>query len=390
MKSMLVLALSLAALTSCGDKGGGTPGDIPEALRGAYGQNEAHARMATVGLELDANALRYGELTLTVIAGERMANGDYLVKAAEAVWEKDQHPARKCHGTISRQDDTLFVKLYREGSDQPCESALGGDWRAWTKLDAVPEALRGTYGGDARSSDADIGMRLTDAQIVFTDGGDAVALAELVVWDHEPQRVIVRSASYRGFACSGSIVRVDEKLTLALEPGTGAPEDATCPNGSGVLWTVDPAHLPATMLDNGKVELVRDGEELVLSTADEPGLRCRQRVLRTSARSVTGSANDGIPVTGGAVIVLEHALPSAGAQGCTARLVRLAQAECGGAFATPCEQAAELATNETIVCPRQLVVGDPIQGGRKAALLPATMQSMACWDMSGVFAAPSR
>jgi hypothetical protein len=155
-----------------------------------------------------------------------------------------------------------------------------------------------------------------------------------------------------------------------------------------VVWTVDAAHLPTTLLDNGKVKLVREGEKLVLTTREEPGLRCEQQVLRTSARSVTGSAHDGIPVNGGAVIVLEHAVPSAGAAGCTARLVRLAQAECGGAFGPPCEDATALATSETIVCPRQLVIGDPIEGGRKAALLPATRQSMACWDMSGVFAAP--
>jgi hypothetical protein len=181
MKAMLVPALVLA----CGEGvGGATPGPIPEALRGAYGQNATQAHLATVGLELDANALRYGELTVSVIDGEALPNGDYNVKAAEAKWEKDKHPTKKCHGTLSRQDDVLLVKLFKDGTEERCEGTFEGEWKAWTKLDAVPESLRGTYGGDARSSQADVGLRLGEREISFTDGGDRVKLDELVVWTH--------------------------------------------------------------------------------------------------------------------------------------------------------------------------------------------------------------
>lgn len=380
----LATALVLAALAACGDKGGGVPGEIPEALRGAYGQNEGQAHFATVGLELDANALRYGELTVTVVEGELMPNGDYLVKTADAVWEKDKHPSKKCHGTISRQDDVLLVKLYKAGTEDRCESLFEGEWKAWAKLDAVPESLRGTYGGDARGSEADVGLRLGEHEISFTDGGDRVKLDELVVWQSKPDQAFVRAATFKGFACKGTIARDGEKMKLTLEPGKDAPAGASCPSGSGVAWTVDEKFLP-TKIDNGKVTIERNADKLVLRTAE--GLRCEQHVLRTSARSVTGSAYDGIPVTGGAVIVLEHADPSAGAETCTARLRRLAADECMRMEGTPCDDATlDTLSAEPIGCPRQLVIGDPTQGGHKAALLPATVQSLACWDMSGVFA----
>ncbi len=382
---MLVLALVLAAAPACGDKGGGVPSDVPSELRGAYGQNEGQAYFATVGLEVDANALRYGELTVRVIEGEAMANGDYLVKLAEAVWEKDQHPAKKCRGTISRQDDVLLVKLYKEGTEDRCESGLDGDWHAWAKLDTVPETLRGTYGGDARGSEADIGLRISEHEIAFTDGGDKVKLDELVAYAKKPNEAYVRSAQFRGFPCKGTIVRDGEKMKLSLSPGAAAPENATCPSGNGVVWTVDEKFLPKQSYDNGKVTIERKADKLVLRTAE--GLRCEQHVLRTSPRSVTGSAYDGIPVTGGAVVVLEHAEPSAGADTCTARLRRLATEECALSLGTPCDETMlDAMASEPIGCPRQLVIGDPTQGGHKAALLPATKQSLACWDMSGVFA----
>ena len=51
------------------------------------------------------------------------------------------------------------------------------------------------------------------------------------------------------------------------------------------------------------------------------------------------------------------------------------------------ENRAQAAVEQPVACPRQVVIGDPTQGGFKAAMLPATITNLTCWDMTGIFAA---
>lgn len=385
--AIVLVALSLAAF--CSACGGGTTTAsaeaLPERLVGAFGQNEAHAKMATAGLELSGTTLRFGELTITLEQGAATGPDDYRVDLAQAVWTKDTKPPKACKGTISRQGNVLLVKLFKEGTDARCESVLDGEWKAWTQSDVLPENFRGVYGGDARNEEADVGLKLSDKSIGFTDGGDAVTVEQVLTWVDKPGTTYVRKSTFGKFGCTGSMTRTDDSLVLALTPGEGAPEGASCPSGRGTRWSVDRKHLPATKLDNGHVTLSVEGERLTLT--DRQGLRCTQNVLHTAARSVTGSAYDGIPVTGGAVLVLEHALPEAGAETCSTRLRNVATTLVNE-FDIERSRQAEDAMQAPITCPRQVVIGDPTQGGFKAALLPASITNLTCWDMTGIFAAP--
>lgn len=388
MKALVIaLALVMQATLSagCGDQAAATSAaDLPARLVGAYGQNEAHAKLATAGLELAGTTLKFGELTVTIKQGAATGADDYRVDAAEAVWAKDTKPPKACKGTISRQGNVLLVKLFKEGTDARCESVLDGEWRAWTLTDTLPEGLRGVYGGDARGEEADIGLRLAEKSIGFTDGGDAVAVQEVLTWVDKPTSALLRRSTFRDFGCVGSITRTDEELALSLTPVEGAPEGSVCPSGRGSRWSVDPKHLPPGTLDNGHVSLTAAGERLTL--VDRQGLKCTQAILHTAARSVTGSAYDGIPVTGGAVLVLEHAVPEAGADTCLSRLRNVSTNLCAEYDLDRCAQA-QAAVEQPVVCPRQIVIGDPTQGGFKAAMLPATITNLTCWDMTGIFAA---
>lgn len=379
-----LLVLALHGALACGEAAPTAAAELPARLVGAFGQNEAHATMETAGLEIAGTTLKFGELTITITQGAATGTDDYRVDAAEAVWAKDTKPPKPCTGTISRQGNVLLIKLFKQGSDTRCESVLDGEWKAWQVLDALPEDLRGVYGGDARNEQADIGLRLADKSIGFTDGGAAVAIEQVVAWVDKPGTAYVRKATFAGFGCSGSVTRTDDTLALALKPIAGAPGVATCPNGRGTRWSVEPKHLPKGPIDNGHVTITATGEKLTL--VDRQGLRCVQNILHTAARSVTGSAYDGIPVTGGAVLVLEHAEPEAGADTCKTRLVNVAQQLCAELDNTRCFEA-NGAVESPIACPRQVVIGDPMQGGWKAAVLPASFASLTCWNMTGMFAA---
>lgn len=357
--------------------------ELPERLRGSWGQTDAHVHIETVGLEIDATTLKLGELTLTIKAGKAMGVDDYQVDEAEVSWTKAGKPPKPCKGTLSRQGNTLMVKLYKQGTEDRCEAVLDGDWNAWNVLTEIPESHRGTFGGDARSADADVGLRIAADGIGFTDSDDRVIVSSLVQPAATPDTLYVRSSKRGDAGCVGRIVKDGEKLRLDLTP-TGDAATAECPHGSGIRWTVDAKHLPTGTFDNGHVTMtVKDGRAIL---SDKEGLRCEQEILRTSERSVTGS-HDGIPVTGGVVMVLARATPVAGREICDRRLHNIAPTLCQERLGMPCEQTLidEFVFDE-IACPRQLIVGDAMTGGHKAALLPATTSMLACWDVTGVFA----
>lgn len=381
MMSRSFLLASFFAV-GCSEPAPAAPADLPERLSGAFGQNETHATMTTAGLELSGTTLRYGELTVTITQGASTGPDDYRVDAAESAWAKDTKGPKPCTGTISRQGNVLLVKLFKQGSDTRCESVLDGEWKAWTVTDVMPETLRGVYGGDPRTEQADVGMKIGDKTIGFTDGGDVLAIEEVVAFVDKPGAAFLRRSKFLEFGCTGSLELVDEKLTLTLTTSADAPEGASCPNGRGTRWSVDPKHLPKGTIDNGHVTITVAGDKLTL--VDREGLRCTQTILNTATRSVTGSAYDGIPVTGGAVLVLEHGVPEPDTA-CKTKLGNVAEQLCGELDGTRCLDARS-AMEQPIVCPRQVIIGDPTHGGHKAAMLPASFANLTCWNMTGVFA----
>jgi hypothetical protein len=386
MGTRFAIPLALLILVACGKGDAGKNDELPAALRGNYGLKPEHAQLPTVGLEVDAHALRLGELTLTIVAGEARGD-DFDVTRAETRWEKTDK-TRICKGTVSKQGDLLLVRLFNEGSDDRCESALDGEWKPWTRTDVLPERLLGTYGDDARSMNADIGLQLTPKTIAFTSGGAKLDIVEVVQWKDKPDEAILRDSKLDGFKCTGAISRKDDELTVSLVPAADAPEGFTCPNGNGKLWKTDPAHLPKAKTSNGKVEIEPKGDKLVL-VASDIGLRCEQSILRTSTRTLAESQNDGLGVPGGALLVLDHATPTGGTEACRERLRNLAQTECSEQNGAPCSpDELQAYTSEELSCPKQIAIGEPSGGGHKAALMPRGGEFQACWDTTGVFKAP--
>ena len=375
----------LGLLAAACDKGEGARNDeLPAALRGNYGQKPEHAQLPTVGLEVDAHALRFGELSVTIVQAE-VSGDDIQVGKAEARWERGSAKTKLCKGTISRQGNILLVKLFELDSDEKCESVLEGEWKQWTRTDALPDTVLGTFGDDARSHTADVGIRVEPKRIAFTDGGEALTVAEVVQWPDRPNEAIVRDSTFSGYKCSGSLVRADDQLVVTLAPAPGAPENATCPNGAGTRWTIDSTHMPQQATSNGKVDIEPKDGKLVL-VAKDIGLRCEQAVLRTSVRTVTESQSDGLGVTGGALLVLEPAVPTGGTEGCRQRLRNVAQSECTEMNGAPCSpDMLQAYTSEELQCPRQIAIGELTGGGRKAALMPQSKALLACWDMTGSF-----
>jgi hypothetical protein len=384
MSTRSALGLLLLFATACDKGDAGKNDELPQGLRGNYGQKAEQAQLPTIGLEVDAHALRIGELTVTILQGKADAGGDSQVDKAEARWEKTDK-AKLCKGTVSRQGDVLLVKLFQEDSDEHCEATLEGEWKAWTRTEALPERMLGTFGADARRFDADIGVRVEPKRIAFTDGGQEVAVSEVVQWVGKPDQAIVRDATFGGYKCAGSLVRGDESLEVTLAPIPGSPEGAVCPHGKGVRWTTDAAHLPKKKTSNGKVDIEPSGEKLVL-VAKDIGLRCEQAVLRTSTRTVTESQSDGLGVPGGALLVLEPAQPTGGTEACRQRLRNVAQTECTEQTGAPCSpDELQAYADEALQCPRQIAIGEPSGGGHKAALMPQAPTLLACWDMTGQF-----
>jgi len=383
MRCALWIGLVLAC--AC-DKGDAAKNDeIPAGLRGNYGQKAEQAQMPTVGLEVAPHALRLGELTVTIVQGEASPNGDYQVTKAEAVWEKGGRKAKTCKGTISRQGHVLLVKLFEEDADERCESVLEGEWKAWTRSEALPERVLGTYGAKAERADADQGLRIEAEQIGFTDDDKKMAVNDVVQWADKPDEAIIRDSTWYDFKCRGSIVRQDDEIVLTLTPSEGAPEGAQCPNGHGVRWSIDDKLLPGKPLSNGKVSIATQGGKLTVEATDI-GLRCELAVLRTGTRTVSESRFDGIGVIGGAVFVLDKAEPTGGTEACRQRLRNLAGSRCNEDNGAPCSpDQLQAYTAEEPQCPRQIAIGDPSGGGQKVAFLPAKDSLLACWDTTGVF-----
>lgn len=384
----IAIPLCLLCATACGKGDAGRNDEVPATLRGNYGQKPEQAQLPTVGLEVDAHALRMGELTITILQGEASESGDFHVTKAEARWEKGGDKSKTCKGTVSRQGSTLLVKLFEEDTDEHCEGVLEGDWKAWTRSDALPERMLGTYGSDVDSMDAAVGLRIEPKTIGWVDGGETIEIGEVVHWPDKPDEAFVRASKYAGINCIGSLVRKEEELVLTLAPAAGSPEGMECLSGRGIRWTIDEAHLPKVKSSNGKVDIEPVGGSIVL-VAKDIGLRCEQKVLRTSERTVMRSRSDGLGVTGGALLVLAPAVPTGGTAACRQRIGNVAQSECTEQNGAPCSpDELQAFANDDLQCPRQIAIGEPLAGGRKAALMPQSTALLACWDMTGDFKSP--
>ena len=112
---------------------------IPADIHGVYGRTAKD----TPGLTVDATGLAFGELRLTIHAGQ--LEGDTVrVERATVHWAKLE--PKTCTGTIARQGDRLLLSLYEVGGrEEGCDSVLAAEWFRWTELDALPEPLRGRY-----------------------------------------------------------------------------------------------------------------------------------------------------------------------------------------------------------------------------------------------------
>ncbi|HET6585714.1 MAG TPA: hypothetical protein VFG69_19785 [Nannocystaceae bacterium] len=384
MGTRIAIRLLLLCVAGCGKGDAGRNDELPATLRGNYGQKPEQAQLPTVGLEVDAHSLRLGELTITIVQGEASESGDFHVTKAEARWEKSDK-TKTCKGTVSRQGGTLLVSLFVEDGDEHCEGVLEGEWKVWTRSDVLPEHVLGTYGSDVESQSAAMGLRFEPKTIAWTDGGATIDIVEVVQWPDKPDEVFVRDSKYGGVNCIGSIVRKDRELALTLAPAAGSPEGISCLSGRGSRWTIDPAHVPTAKLTNGKVEIGPADGKLVL-VAKDIGLRCETSVLRTSERTVLRSRSDGLGVTAGALLVLAPAVPTGGTEACRERIRNVAHSECTEQMGAPCSpDELQAFVSEDLECPRQIAIGEPAGGGRKAALMPQSAALLACWDMTGTF-----
>jgi hypothetical protein len=88
---------------------------------------------------------------------------------------------------------------------------------------------------------------------------------------------------------------------------------------------------------------------------------------------------------GGTVVVLTPAKPKAGIDGCLARMRNLAAAECERLMGMPCEPHMLALEDPVIDCPTHLVIGEREGAGRKIAVLPQTVTSAVCFEMTGHF-----
>jgi hypothetical protein len=79
-------------------------------------------------------------------------------------------------------------------------------------------------------------------------------------------------------------------------------------------------------------------------------------------------------------------VPTGGTEACRERLRNVARTECSEENGAPCSpDELQAYTNEEPQCPRQIAIGEPTGGGRKAALMPQSTALLACWDMTGIF-----
>ncbi len=379
--SMATLAALVGVAAAC-DGNDGSAAPIPEPLRGAYGRTDADAFFPTLGLEVDVDTLRFSELTVKVIAGKELANGSYQIDEAELRWAKQAgtKDPKKCKGTLDRHGTRLLLTLFKSDSEGKCEVSLEGDWEAWGLVDAVPESMEGSYGRKDPYAVAE-GVRLEGKQLVPTGAADFLELDEAVMFESDPDRIILRRGTFGETTCRGSIEVDEERLSGKLDP---VGDGLFCPPLFGYRWSTDTSRLPKGKLSNGTVSLEVRGDMVLLETSDEQSLKCEQAVLRTAERSVTKSGRDGIPVMGGQVLVLHEAKPKTGAAACADRLGGLAEAQCEEYLGVPCTAAtlgSVAHSADDVKCPTHIVVGDAEGGKRKVALLPQSLESAVCWEL---------
>lgn len=79
-------------------------------------------------------------------------------------------------------------------------------------------------------------------------------------------------------------------------------------------------------------------------------------------------------------------MPTGGTEACRQRIRNVAQGECTEQDGAPCSpDELQAFASDDLQCPRQIAIGEPIGGGRKAALMPQSTALLACWDMTGAF-----
>lgn len=348
MRRLEVLITLGFALASC--KAEAPPAaEIPASMHGHYGRTSDDAFGGTQGLTVEATKLRFGKLTIDVQQGKPLG-GEYQIIFAESSWAEQDELGKKCTGTISRQGPRLLLTLFDRGTDKACELALHGSWTKWGPVEALPDEMRGTF-GSSRAYAKPVALTFEEKAAHFTDGGE-VKFEEFLTFEGRTNEVVIASATFENRKCHGRIVLDGDSLSLELKPSA---EDAeyTCPAGRGERWKVEGDHLPREPLSNGNVRIEAKGGLLeVRSVAGEAV--CRQKILRTRARSTHDGKFDRLPVTGGNVLVLE---PGAleGGESCVAE------------------------------CPSHVIIGDATSLGLRAALMPQMLFDSPCFDMSGNF-----
>lgn len=376
-------------LSGCKDQ---TPTEveIPEAIRGAYGRTPQDAELPTLGLEVDVDTLRYSEMQMKVVQGEATGKNGFRIDLAEVTWARSGREPKRCKGTLARLRERLLVSLFEVDRDVECESSLDGDWSHWAPRTTFPEPMHGTYGSPS----------LYSAFEAFTVTADTIDLGmdppleieEAVGFAGVDDRIILRRAAYGELTCRGELTVEEDRLTGTLESlprEDGEKPSARCPRLAGHRWSVDATRLPKGSLTNGKVTVAVDGETVTITTNDEQGLACEQKILRTGRRQATEVGRDRIAVGAGDVLLLSPATPTSGIEGCQERLSNLAAAQCAEYLGAPCDptllDALHRDRPDPVGCPTHIVIGEPTTEGRKIALLPSTIPNAVCFEMSGNF-----
>ena len=321
--------LCLLCATACGKGDAGRNDEVPATLRGNYGQKPEQAQLPTVGLEVDAHALRLGELTITIVQGEASESGDSTSPRPKRVWEKGGGKTKTCKGTVSRQGNTLLVKLFeRERATSAARARSKASGSCGRAADALPERDARHVRRRASSMKRRRAAHRAEA-IGWIDGGEKVGIGEVVQWLDKPDEAFVRAAKYAGHQLHRLHLREAEQLWSCSLPAAGSPEGIGVSERRGDrAGRSTTRHLPKAKSSNGKVDIEPKDGKLVL-VAKDIGLRCEQAVLRTSERTVTRSQSMVSGVTGGALLVLDAAVPTGGTETCRQRIAqRSRQSEC--------------------------------------------------------------
>lgn len=365
---------TLLTLVCCADLLGCKPAQaepIPEALRGAFGRTAQDMLHGTNGLEIGADMLTLSEMTIAIKEG-KVVGDDYQVDLAEVRWKKDgdKIPA-KCKGTIARDDERLFLRLFALHGDEPCESILEGDWNAWSQVTTFPKPLQGWF-GSAWAYSRSSGVRVLDNTAVSTSGG-MLELTKGLVWDGHADEIVVTESNFGDAICRGAITVDNDRIRSVLTP---VDEGTDCPDFvHGERWRVENNRLPQAPLSNGKLTIAMLGDEVRIEAKEGAKVNCTQRVVRTKSRGSMDRAHDNIPVLSGAVLALEQAEIEGDVQACRDALKRLDAVVCEQYRGGPCNEAmlaeiAEGAEAAQMLCPSHIVIGDPEPNGRRVALLP--------------------